>query len=892
MKIVYYYIFLFLSNVPKKQKAVIVAAVYFLISAPFNFHAQTNQLETLSKRSKEFITANNYDSAFIYADKLLAEAEKSNSEKYSISAYRDKAFIFSKTGKSKEAFEMYYKALKLCKDTSLNKLKALLYNGLGNLNNEQNDVAAAKNCYKHELYLRQKIGDLSALGDTYINLAGVYTEHQEYDSAKFSLEKVLQILNKTNNIKQTGFYYLQKGVLFQGINDPDSAIFCYKKSLTIWLRLNNKKESVKLLYNIGFAYFTQKQFERALEYYLKAKDVIETLDLPYETIRVYGTMAELYFIIGNYKASAEYYVKYLQLKDSFQDKEIKNYAVKLEKQFQLQKNAELIQQQKLEIAQQEALINQQQKRYYFFLFLIVSILGIAILIIIYYNFKKQLRVNIEESKKKFFSNVVHEIRTPLTMIQAPLQVLKAKSISPDDLFHIELADRNVKRLNELIDQMLDISKIEQISYKLNESLGDLELFFTQLLNTYTKIASEKNIGLLHQFTFENKILFFDKDALEKIAGNLLSNAIKYTSNSGQVGINIVTEETEEGARLIISVWDTGIGIKEKDLEKIFSRFYRTAETAATTKGMGIGLSLVKDLVDLQKGKITVQSTQGKGSLFKVTLELKRNYETAIPVSENSDDDALILIIEDDLDILDFNTKLLEQRNYRVLKARDGKEALDLIEKTLPDLIISDIMMPGMDGLTFLKAVKNNPTTDHIPVIVLSARSAAGSRLEALKEGAQGYLSKPFLPDELITLVSNQLEILNKRKTEFVELITQPQKSVEEKFAGNEPYTQKLFALIFKHFEDSELSVEKLADMMSTNRSHFQRKIKSITGFSPSELIKNIRLEKAKELLINRSGNITEIAYQVGFSSQSYFTKCFSQHFGVSPSQLLQGNTNT
>jgi signal transduction histidine kinase/CheY-like chemotaxis protein/AraC-like DNA-binding protein len=891
LKIVLNYIFLFFNTDFKKQKAIYFSLFCFLFLGPFNFHGQSAQLEFLSKRSKDLIASSNYDSALIYADKLFTEAEKNRSVKYSISAYRDKAFIYSNTGKTKEAFGMYYNALKLCKDTSQNKLKALIYNGLGNLNYHQNDVPAAKNCYKQELYIRQQIGDPSALGDTYINLSGVYTEQHDFDSAQYMLEKVRAILNKTNNIKQTGYYFLQKGILFQGLNAADSAIGCYKKSLGIWMRLNNKKEAVKLLYNIGFAYFTQKQYERALEYYLKAKDLIETLDSPYETIRIYGTMAELYFIMGNYKASAEYYSNYLQLKGSFQDKEIKNYAVKLEKQFQLQKNTELIHQQKLEIAQQEALINQQQKRYYLFLFLIVSILGIALLIIIYFNFKKQLRITIEESKKKFFSNVVHEIRTPLTMIQAPLKVLKAKATSPDDLFHIELADRNVKRLNELIDQMLDISKIEQISYKLNESVGDLELFFTQLLNTYTKIASEKNISLLHQFTFENKILFFDKDALEKIAGNLLSNAIKYTPNNGQVGINSITEETEEGTRLIINVWDTGIGIREKDQEKIFSRFYRTEETATTTKGMGIGLSLVKDLVDLQKGKITVQSTQGKGSLFKVVLELKRNFETAIPVSEQSDDEALILLIEDDVDILDFNTKLLEQRNYRVLKARDGKEALDLIEKTLPDLIISDIMMPGMDGLTFLKAVKNNSTTDHIPVIVLSAKSAAGSRLEALKEGAQGYLSKPFLPDELITLVSNQLEILSKRKTEFVELIAQPEKSVEEKFVGSEPYTQKLFALIFKHFEDSELTVEKLADMMSTNRSHFQRKIKSITGFSPSELIKNIRLEKAKELLLNRSGNITEIAYQVGFSSQSYFTKCFSQHFGISPSQLLQGNTN-
>jgi len=290
------------------------------------------------------------------------------------------------------------------------------------------------------------------------------------------------------------------------------------------------------------------------------------------------------------------------------------------------------------------------------------VIAAIIILLIYSGFKKRLATRIEEAKQKFFSNVVHEIRTPLSMIQAPLTVLKPKLKDTEDLENLELAERNILRLNELVTQMLDISKLDSDKYSLNETFGDLDLFFQQVVGAYKKIAAEKNITLAYRFTLQKKLAFFDKDALEKITGNLLGNAIKYTAGKKQAGININGEDTEKGLKLTINVWDTGVGISQKEQAQIFSRFYRAEKTSSSTKGVGIGLSLVKDLVELQHGTIALQSHENKGSAFTVTLLLKTKEEEAFtPAAFTNESDYQVLLVEDDTDILEFNARYLEKK---------------------------------------------------------------------------------------------------------------------------------------------------------------------------------------------------------------------------------------
>ncbi|MBL7913271.1 MAG: response regulator [Bacteroidia bacterium] len=879
-----------------KHSSLKIKSIYYFVLFAFfatTVFSQDKQLKELEDLAQQSFQRKKYDSSLIFAEQLSIASKEKNSNYYRISAIFLKGNVFAQLNNEKKAADLFYDALKLCNDTTADFLKAGIYNELGILSFHRNNPAIAKSYYREEIKIRRAMKDDFRVSNCLINLSTMHRRLGEVDSSAFLLKQVRILAEKINN-KQLSAHYLQaQGAHWQTLNNLDSAEIYYLKALDLWKKLNNKRDEMIPLFNLGLIYHLKNDFKKALETYLEVEKITNEYNLDNYKLTLYGNLAEAYSDLKDYKRSAEYFRKHIETNNANQKKEISEFTARLDRQFKIEKN-EIVQKQKEEIAAQTIEIQEQNRRIYLSLIAIILIVGIMVVLVFYFNFKKRLNIKIEEAKKKFFSNVVHEIRTPLSMIQAPLTVLKKKLNSTDDQQNIELAERNIKRLNELVNQMLDISKIDSVKYKLNETFGDIELFYDQLLITYTKIAIEKNISLLHNFVIPNKVAFFDKDSLEKITGNLLSNAIKYTPNNNQVGIDVYTEENEHGIKLTINVWDTGVGISQKDQENIFDRFYRSDKTASSTKGVGIGLSLVKELVDLHHGTISVKSKEGKGSIFTVTLDLKTKDDIAVIKQNTSavtNDDHIyqILLVEDDKDILEFNSSFLGQNKFKVLKATNGKEALELLEKTLPDLVISDLMMPELDGLGLLKVIKNNTHYNHIPVIILSAKAAPESRMEALKLGAQGYLAKPFLPDELLSLVINQLEILSKRKTEFKELIAQPEKKVEEKFVGTEPYTQKLFALIFKQIEDPELSVEKLADQMATNRSHFQRKVKAITGLSPSEIIKVIRLEKANELLLGKNGNITEIAYQTGFSSQSYFTKCYTQHFGVSPTQMLQKN---
>ncbi|MDP1801005.1 MAG: ATP-binding protein [Bacteroidota bacterium] len=867
--------------------------IFLFVFFAANLFSQDSDLKKIEDLSQRSFLKKNYDSSLIFADRLLTAAKEKGSNYYQVSAIFRKGSVFAQLNKEKEAADLFYEALNLCNDTTEDFLKASIYNELGILSYHRNNPTIAKSYYREEIKIRRAMKDDYRVANCLINLCTMHRRLGEIDSSALLLKQVRILAGKINDRQLSAHYLQSQGAQWQTLNNLDSAAIYYIKALDIWKKENNKRDEMIPLFNLGLIYHLKNDFNKALETYLEVEKITNQHKLESYKLTLYGNLAEVYYDLKDYKRSAEYFRKHIETNNANQKKEISEYTAKLDRQFKIEKN-EIINKQKEEIEVQTLKIEEQNRRIYLSILSAFVIAGILIVLLFYYNFKKRLNTKIEEAKKKFFSNVVHEIRTPLSMIQAPLTVLKKKLSSTDDQQNIELAERNIKRLNELVNQMLDISKIDSVKYKLNETFGDIELFYDQLLTTYTKIAIEKNINLLHNFVIPNKVAFFDKDSLEKITGNLLSNAIKYTANNNQVGIDVFTEENEHGIKLTINVWDTGVGISQKDQENIFDRFYRSDKTATSTKGVGIGLSLVKELVDLHHGTISVKSKEGKGSTFTVTLDLKTKDDVAI-IKQNttslSADDHIyqILLVEDDKDILDFNANFLEQNKFKVLKATNGKEAVELLEKTLTDLIISDLMMPELDGIGLLKAVKNNAQYNHIPVIILSAKASPESRMEALRSGAQGYLPKPFLPDELLSLVVNQLEILSKRKTEFKELIAQPEKKVEEKFVGTEPYTQKLFSLIFKQLEDSELSVEKLADQMATNRSHFQRKVKAITGLSPSEIIKTIRLEKANELLLSKNGNITEVAYQTGFSSQSYFTKCYTQHFGLSPTQTLQKN---
>lgn len=510
---------------------------------------------------------------------------------------------------------------------------------------------------------------------------------------------------------------------------------------------------------------------------------------------------------------------------------------------------------------------------------------------------EQLRMA-DAMKTRFFSNITHEFRTPLTLIMTPAEQLKMKLKDQEDQNKLTSINRSANHLLELINQLLDLSRLEAGALPVHEVRGDLASFVAQTVQLFEQKAEEKYIRL----TFENLNVtghyFFDADKIERIIQNLVFNALKFTGKNGQVVVLICVGE--DGA-FTIRVNDTGIGIPKDKLSAIFNRFYQVDESSpgGSGQGTGIGLSLVKEIIDLLNGQINVESEPGKGTSFEVSLPLKLIREQALPATDvaKTEDTSIaedfrtfhVLVVEDNEELLNYIVESLPA-HYRVSRAYNGREGLDMAVEQIPDLIISDIMMPEMDGLTLCIKLKSDLLTSHVPVILLTAKTTFEDKMAGLETGADEYLSKPFKVRELQLRVQNLLANRNKQRewirADLSSLQKKPvQPQIKDKFLIG------LYELIDLHLDDSTFGVEQLSDRMGISRIHLYRKIKTLTGFTATEFLRNYRLKQSVMHL--RSGySVAEAGNMVGFDTPSYFTKCFRELYGVTPTEFLAKQAST
>ncbi|MDQ3551354.1 MAG: response regulator, partial [Bacteroidota bacterium] len=520
--------------------------------------------------------------------------------------------------------------------------------------------------------------------------------------------------------------------------------------------------------------------------------------------------------------------------------------------------------------------------------------------------------NIDEIKSRFFANISHEFRTPLTLIQGPLQQIEEQTngkpqqgIAEVPWRHIKTMRRHTDRLLELVNQLLDLSKLDSGKMNLQIIKGDVIQLLKALAASFDSIAERKQIHYHVHFPEQTTIAFFDKDKLEKIVTNLLANAFKYTPEQGTVSFNAEIDET----RMRLFIEDSGTGISKKELDKIFDRFYQIE--GREDKGSGIGLALVKELIDLYRGQISVSSEPGKGSRFKVSLPVNKNTfdEKEIvygewksetdsffnkSIGENEEEYAklkpetiqlpLILIVEDNSDLRHFIYETI-QEHYEVIEAANGKEGFEKAIAEIPDAIISDVMMPVMDGFIMTEKIKKDERTSHIPVILLTAKAGQKHKIEGLHTGADDYLTKPFDAKELLARIKN---LINQRKLlrkKFAgEILLKPSEVTTN--SADENFLSGMMKVIEKNMSEEDFGVEELAKEVAMSRSQLHRKLIALTGQAPSEVLRNTRLLRAKELLQKKSALPSEVAYQVGFSSHTYFSKCFKEQFGISPSEVV------
>ena len=504
----------------------------------------------------------------------------------------------------------------------------------------------------------------------------------------------------------------------------------------------------------------------------------------------------------------------------------------------------------------------------------------------------QLRA-VDTIKTNFFTNITHEFRTPLTLILAPTEQMASENPDPKNHRRLQTIEQNAHQLLGLINQLLDLSKLEASAMPIHESRGNLTEFISHWLTPLTDQALTQGIRLL--FTSEvTGDYWFDAEKLERIVYNLTANALKFTK-AGTVIVSL----TDASGRIRLTVADTGVGISAQHLPHIFDRFYQVSDTNATP-GTGIGLALVQELVQLQGGQISVESEPGQGTTFVVELPyrpvdaseaapdgiVRWNREASADAWTATDesDEPRLLVVEDNDELARFIAESLPQ-NYRIRRAVNGRDGLEQALEHLPDLIISDVMMPLMDGFTLCSQLKTDLRTSHIPIILLTAKSSVENRLAGLSLGADDYLTKPFQLMELQLRVRNQL-VSKQRQREWVQAsLNNPDPASTTPAEPTDPFLTRLYALFEANLGDSGFGLEQIMNELGMSRTNLFRKVKALAGLTAHELLRNYRLKQAAHLL--RAGvSISETAYQVGFESPAYFSKCFRELYQMSPSEFI------
>jgi signal transduction histidine kinase/ligand-binding sensor domain-containing protein/DNA-binding response OmpR family regulator len=551
--------------------------------------------------------------------------------------------------------------------------------------------------------------------------------------------------------------------------------------------------------------------------------------------------------------------------------------------------------------------------------------GLIILSIIYFTWKMQLKRirikhdyemskfesekmhEVDKMKSRFFANISHEFRTPLTLIFGPAKDIIEESNETKIKQSAGIIKRNASRLYGLVNQLLDLSKLEAGKMKLEVSEQNIIPLLKGLVLSFTSLAERKKITLQFNTIEENLNVYIDKDKVEKIITNLLSNAFKFTPEGGNIDFTVekMIEDVE------IKIADNGVGIPKERMDKIFDRFFQAdGSHTRESEGTGIGLALTKELVELHKGKIKVASKEEEGTTFRVLLPLGKEHlksdeivereiqaeipeaikETElIPEMENrkektdidvllDTDKSLLLIVEDNSDVRKYIISHLEEQ-YRIQEAVDGEDGLEQALNHIPDLIISDVMMPKMDGFELCNKLKTDEKTSHIPIIMLTAKATSKDKIEGYETGADDYIMKPFDATELQVRIKNLIEIRRKLQEKFSSddfVIPKELSSIDEEFM------KRVLQVLNEHISEEEFSIEELGKEAAMSRKHLHRKLKALTGKSPSQFMRSLRLTKARNLIKEKRGTISEISFMVGFSSPIYFNKCFKEEFGYSP----------
>jgi len=649
----------------------------------------------------------------------------------------------------------------------------------------------------------------------------------------------------------------------------------------------------KTSFNIysGKLFHLKKQYRKSINFYIEGIKSSKDKTLTYEGLT---GITDSYQAIHDYKNAYKYAELKLITKDSLN--ELRNYQAfqNLETEYKTKRKEEEI---KLLSTQNE--LSEQRHRALFTIYIATTSVIVLLTLLLYFLYQNRKKVAhqldlLDKMKNKFFTNISHEFRTPLTIIGGLTnQILKSPNLDSTNFSSLQTIKGNVDRLATLTNQLIDLNKIDAQKVQANFVSGDIHAYLKKYTSLFVSYVTSQQKELILTIPDEPLIMDFDEDKLQSVLYNLLHNAIKHSKDRGKIEMRASQKES----RFNLEIIDNGEGIDSKNLNKIFDRFYSTSEQGSL--GSGVGLAYVKELIELCNGEITVTSKLNHGSIFKIELPIRNNanskasmeielpikipnkYQSSRPAKINKHRDLHMLITEDNSDIAQY-LQLLLQDDFLVTTANNGTEAMNIIQTETVDFILSDVMMPGMNGFDFCKLIKSNADFSHIPFILITAKTSGEDRRKGRQYGADGYLTKPFDEDELLALITNLLKKRDDNIKWFAEVLDIKSSVSIEGLIRQEDLTfiKKLQTLILAN--PISYSVSDLSKDIGMSSKIMRNKVQALTGYAINKYSNHIRIEKSKDLLKNTNYTIAQIAIEVGYQDAAYFSRVFKKHEHTSP----------
>lgn len=822
---------------------------------------------------------------------------------------------FRRIGALAEASGYHYRALQTIEAYSdrgeflSRKYRVMAINGIGNIHLSYENLDEAEKLFKEALDEERELNSDLGMAINYANLGAIFEKKNMYDSAYSYFQRSMEYNVLAKSQLGIGLCYIHFGRLYEQQNEYDKAEREYLLAYDVMNGISDKWHWLEATLAIARINLIKKEFYDFRKFIEMAEEAAIEIESPEHLSNIYNLKHRYSIKTDNFASALKNFKMSKMFQDSIHNMQKLNQIIDLRMNYERDKNrryiADLNKTNELEIQQKTTVI----RAYIFSVIMLILLSGSLFYVYIQRTKSNKILRNLNQIRNTFFTNITHEFRTPLTVI---LGLIKHMQTS-HDLEHEETdsfmkaIEKQGQHLMKLVNQLLNMSKINAGVENPQWYRGDIVSYVRMVVDSFNLYARSKNIKLTFTYSESNLEMEFVPNYINDIVQNLLSNAIKFSLSGEEIIVNVSTIKNNH---ISISIADTGVGIHVNDLDHIFNLFYQ-GENSEEGMGSGIGLSYTRQIVEYMNGKIEVESAQGKGTKFSVKLSRFQNGENELPflneIEEKMPDYFIdtrinkpkesvsiieklhskenmytILLIEDNEDVILYLKSLIPS-NYNVITACDGNDGLEVAKEIIPDIIISDIMMPHKDGLSLCSDIRNSPLLNHIPIILLSAKSSRYDKMKGLKHGADAYIIKPFNFEELLTQIETLLENRKLLKEKYQNIILNS--GVISNNDLSLEFLQRATDIVYSEMGNSDFSTVSLAERLSVSSSQLNRKLSAVSGYTPSAFITNLRIESAKRKLITDNRPIGQIAEECGYSDIAYFSRTFKKITNCSPSQF-------